>query len=73
MIKLLRLNLLGFLTHPYPEELKVDLHRLCTAGSTAEVCLYNALLGKMFARAAQLVVEQCGLSMQDVAVIGSHG
>lgn len=68
-----RLKILGFLTHPYPEELKDDLSRLCRAGSTAEVCLYNALLGKMFAQAAKKVVEVCGLEMKDIAVIGSHG
>ena len=27
----------------------------------------------MFARAAHLVVDKCGLKMEDVAVIGSHG
>lgn len=42
-------------------------------GSTADVCMYNVLLGKMFAQVAQLVVEKCGLSMDDIAVIGSHG
>ena len=35
--------------------------------------MYNVLLGKMFAQAAQLVVDKCGLSMEDIAVIGSHG
>ena len=37
------------------------------------MCMYNVLLGKMFARAAQLVVEKCSLSMEDIAIIGSHG
>ena len=68
-----RLRLLGFLTHPYPEELRADLRHLCMTGTTAEVCMYNALLGKMFAQAARLVVNKCGIKMDDISVIGSHG
>ena len=73
IVFIFRLKIVDFLTHPYPEKLKDDLHHLCTAGSTGDVCLYNVLLGKMFAAAAKLVVERCGLAMEDVAVIGSHG
>jgi 1,6-anhydro-N-acetylmuramate kinase len=68
-----RLNVVGFLTHPYPSKLRDDLHLLCKAGSTAEVCMYNVLLGKMFAQAAQLVVDKCSLNMEDIAIIGCHG
>ena len=35
--------------------------------------MYNVLLGKMFAQAAQLVVDKCGLNMEDITVIGCHG
>ena len=35
--------------------------------------MYNVLLGKMFAQAAQLVVDKCGLNIEDITVIGCHG
>lgn len=42
-------------------------------GGVANVCLYNFLLGRLFAEAAQVIVAQAGHSMDDITVIGSHG
>lgn len=38
-----------------------------------EICLYNALLGKLFAEAAKRVSGKCGVPLKSVHVIGSHG
>ncbi len=65
--------MVGFSTRPYPEGLRADLTALCVSGTVTELCRYNALLGRVFADAAQEVVSGCGLSMDQISVIGSHG
>ena len=77
-----------FLTKPYPPGVREDLLRLSQGqgggegggregeekkGVVADVCLYNFLLGHLFAEAAQDVVAKAGHSMDDIAIIGSHG
>ena len=37
------------------------------------MCSYNILLGRLFAEAARAVVASCGVEMESIAVIGSHG
>ena len=69
-----RIKIRGFITHPYPDGLKADLMRLCTGeGKVGEVCYLNALVGWLFADAAKALVAKCGLKIEDVDVIGSHG
>ncbi|XP_064395795.1 anhydro-N-acetylmuramic acid kinase-like isoform X2 [Halichondria panicea] len=68
-----KLRMVGFFTRPYPEGLRGDLTALCVSGTVTELCRYNALLGRVFADAAQEVVSGCGLSMDQISVIGSHG
>ena len=85
---LIRLTLIEFLTKPYPLGVREDLFRLSQGdgggeggreggeewrGVVADVCLYNFLLGHLFAEAAQDVVAKAGHSMDDIAIIGSHG
>ena len=65
--------MVGFLTDRYPVGLKEDLLRICRCGSVEEVCSYNVLLGRLFAEAARAVVTQCGMEMQEIDLIGSHG
>lgn len=65
--------MVGFSTHPFSESLRADLTTLCISGSVSELCQYNALLGEVFARAVLEVVSGCGLEMNQIAVIGSHG
>ncbi len=72
-IRTYRLHLVGFLTEPYSRDLRVDLTRLSTSGTVGEVCSYNVLLGRLFASAAGAVVAQCGMDMEEIDLIGSHG
>ena len=82
ILHLLRVTLIEFLTKPYPAGVREALLRLCEGGKgggggggggVAEVCVYNCLLGQLFAEAAQDVVAKAGRSMDDITVIGSHG
>ena len=68
-----RFEILGFLTHPYPDGLKEELFRICREGKVWEVAKYHSLLGLLFAQAAKMVTREIGLEMSAVAVIGSHG
>lgn len=68
-----RLRLLRYLTHPYPRGLRAELLQVCASGRVGEVCSYNVLLGRLFAEAARAVVASCGMEMESIAVIGSHG
>ena len=68
-----RLKMIGFISQPYTVSLQTDLLRLSTSGTVSEVCRFNALLGKMFANAACEVVMKCGLKMEEISIIGSHG
>ncbi len=65
--------MVGFSTHPYSAALRADLADLCVSGTVTELCRYNVLLGEVFVSAAEAVVTGCGLSMDQISVIGSHG
>ena len=65
--------MVGFASQPYSPSLQADLALLAREGRVADVCRYNFLLGRMFADAARAVVTECGLSMSQISVIGSHG
>lgn len=69
------LNLLHFMVFPFPNGLRGRILRVADAGSgaTAEICCLNALLGELFAQAAISVARRAGISLRDVALIGSHG
>jgi len=70
-----RLQLLAFLTVPFPPALKQDLLQLCNAREVAvdELCRMNVILGEWFAEAAWKVVGEAGMMMDEVDLIGSHG
>lgn len=70
-----RARLVAFACLPYPPGLKAEVLALCDAatGRVDQVCRMNALLGEWFAAAARRVVEEAGLRMADVDLIGSHG
>lgn len=65
--------MVGFTSQPFSPSLQADLALLSREGTVADVCRYNVLLGQMFADAAQRVVIECGLRMDQISVIGSHG
>ena len=68
-----RLDVVGFDTYAYPEGLKQKIFEISESGSVQEICMYNALLGKLFAEAAKRVCLKCGVALESVMVIGSHG
>ena len=68
-----RLEVVGFDTYAYPEGLKQKIFDISERGSVQEICLYNVLLGKLFAEAAKRVCVECGVALESVLVIGSHG
>ena len=68
-----RLEIVGFDTYPYPEGLKQKIFDISETGTVQEICLYNVLLGKLFAEAAKRVCVKCEILLESVLVIGSHG
>ena len=65
--------MIGYETYAYPEGLKEALVDISDHGSVQDICLYNVLLGKLFAEAAKQITAKCRVSLKSVAVIGSHG
>lgn len=72
---LLRVQLRGFVMQPFAAELQACVRALLppAAGSTAEVCAVNVLLGEAFAQAALVLAEQAGLPINAIDLIASHG
>lgn len=60
-------------TLPYPRSLQRRIVAASSAGTVADICHLNALLGEWFANAALQVIRQAKLRPADIAVIGSHG
>jgi anhydro-N-acetylmuramic acid kinase len=69
----LKVRLVEHLQRPFPRKLRAHILRVCLAGTVAEICELNFLLGEHFARAALAVIRQAGLSPKQIAAIGSHG
>ncbi|WP_447978780.1 anhydro-N-acetylmuramic acid kinase [Candidatus Nitrospira bockiana] len=69
----LRVRPLASSTLPYPSRLRQRVLAASIAGSVAELCHLNAVLGEWFARAALRVIREGGLRPAQIALIGSHG
>lgn len=69
----LDIQVLAFHPLPYPRSLQERILAASTAGSVAEICHLNALLGEWFANAALGVIRTTGLRPKDIDIIGSHG
>lgn len=67
------INTLEFRTYPFPSGLKEQLLQLSVRGCVRDVCVWNVLLGKIFAEAARQVAQDAGIPLSTVSVIGSHG
>lgn len=64
----------AFHTEPYPPKLRAALRDLCSAeGRVPDLCRMDAVLGGVFAEAAERVRERAGLEPTEVVAIGSHG
>jgi anhydro-N-acetylmuramic acid kinase len=72
---LVRLEVPGFATYPYPDGVRERILEVSVPGrgSVEKICHLNAYLGELFARAAIRIAEETGISLQDIDVIGSHG
>ncbi len=72
-----RLRSQGFLTVPYPKEVKKDLLGIDrgrhSQNDLAEISALNFKLGELFAQAAIRVLHRSRRSLRSVNLIGSHG
>jgi anhydro-N-acetylmuramic acid kinase len=70
-----RVRLLGFVTLPYPPEVRQCIMRVAAGEQTTagEVSQLNFLLGELFAKAALRVCRLAHVPPRRVSVIGSHG
>ena len=61
--------------HPYPEALRQELHQVCTGEilDFRQVARLDMALGRVFAGAAQALLEAAGQRPAEIRAIGSHG
>ncbi len=71
--KALRVTPLAFHAHPYPPHLRPRLLAVATAGTVADACHLNVVVGEVFALAARQVIRKAGLQPAEIHLIGSHG
>jgi anhydro-N-acetylmuramic acid kinase len=70
-----RVEISGFRTYPYPPDLReavFDLFKPETS-TVGRICEMNFVLGEFFAECAVKAVEACGLALDEIDLIGSHG
>ncbi len=69
------LELIKFYTEPYPNSLRDKVLELSVSqqGTTEDVCRLNFQLGQSFANAAAGVIQEAGLTSDDLDLIGTHG
>ncbi|MFQ6053351.1 MAG: anhydro-N-acetylmuramic acid kinase [Candidatus Bathyarchaeia archaeon] len=70
-----RLRVVAHGTFPYPAALREEVFKLFSAETSTvdRVCEMNFVLGEFFAECAVRLVEEAGLGLGDVDLIGSHG
>ena len=68
-------EILGFRTYPYPSELREAVFGLFTPETSTvdKICEMNFVLGEFFAESAIKLVEESGLVLGEIDLIGSHG
>ncbi len=70
----LRVETLAFRTTPYPPEVRAELLRAVRGETaTADLCHLNFLLGELFAEAATQLMQQAGVTSDQLLCIASHG
>ena len=71
----IRVETVGFATYPFPSTVRQRIFELFdpATGSVDKVCEMNFVVGEAFADAALKVAAACGVRIQDVDLIGSHG
>ena len=70
-----RVEISGFRTHPYPPDLREAVFDLFSPETSTvdRICEMNFVLGEFFAECAVKEVEACGLALDEIDLIGSHG
>ncbi len=70
-----RLKVVGFGTYQYPKELREAVFDLFSPDTSTvdKVCEMNFVLGEFFAECAIRAVDECGLTLDEIDLIGSHG
>ncbi|HLW46714.1 MAG TPA: anhydro-N-acetylmuramic acid kinase [bacterium] len=69
-----RVTLRGFVSHPFPEEVRARVLRACVEPLTTQaLASLSYLLGELFADAAREAVRTAGIGLEDVDLIASHG
>lgn len=71
----LKVELVHFTSLPFTTEIKEKLLQLCVPDSSRmeDISGMNFILGELFADAALNVIENTGLTQNDILLIGSHG
>ena len=66
---------LAFVSPPYTEEVRDLILKMAAGdfGGTKEACLFNVLMGELFADACLQLCEEAGIRPADVDLIGTHG
>ena len=69
------IKILGFRTYPYPPNLREAVFELFSPETSTvnRICEMNFVLGEFFAECAIKAVESCGLALDEIDLIGSHG
>ena len=70
-----RVRMLGFVSLPYPDEVRSEILRLASggAGGSRDLCLFSFLMGQLSLEACLAVCEKAGVDPSRVALVGSHG
>ncbi len=70
-----KVTMLGFVSLPYPEEIRKEILRLASGkeGGSHDLCLFSFLLGQLSLEACLTVCEQAGAPKESVDLVGSHG
>ena len=69
------IEILGFRIYPYPSELREAVFELFSPETSTvdKICEMNFILGEFFAESATKLVEESGLALEEIDLIGSHG
>jgi anhydro-N-acetylmuramic acid kinase len=70
-----RVKLIKFATYPFSENVRDRLFRIFPPStcSVVDICELNFAIGDAFANSVLKVIEESGLKISDVDLIGSHG
>jgi len=71
----MKVETLGFATYLFPPTIRQRIFELFNpaTGSVDKVCEMNFVVGEAFADAALKIASACGVRIQDIDLIGSHG